>query len=248
MGEFKLIAQSIRYGNERIDYNVCFVADKRDKVAIHVHPDGSVQVDAPETEDLVRIKNAVLKRVRWIITHVHQAKKQRESVLPREYISGESYLYLGRRYPLKIALVNDRKEQKVKLIQGQLRVYTVNPFQPTVKVLLWEWYKDHAKVYFSRRIKTIVNEVSWIKKEPDWQLLVMQKQWGSCSPKGKLSLNPHLVKAPKECVEYVIYHEICHLQEHNHSKGFYMLLDTLMPEWKTVKLKLDGMAEVLLNE
>jgi len=171
-----------------------------------------------------------------------------ESVLPREYISGESHMYLGRRYLLKVSPVKDNKDAGVKLIQGQLKVFTTNTSQTRVKVLLRNWYRYHAKDYFSRRIKAITKEVSWIKKEPVWQLLMMRKQWGSCSPKGKLSLNPHLVKAPRECIEYVIYHELCHLQEHNHSKRFYALLTDLMPEWKSVKLKLDGIAEVLLNE
>lgn len=76
----------------------------------------------------------------------------------------------------------------------------------------------------------------------------MQKQWGSCSPAGRLLLNPQLIKAPRECIDYVISHELCHLKEHNHSPRYYRLLSQLMPGWKTVKARLDGMAEVLLNE
>jgi hypothetical protein len=75
----------------------------------------------------------------------------------------------------------------------------------------------------------------------------MQKQWGSCSPQGHILLNPHLVKAPRECIDYVIIHELCHLKEHNHSPEFYRLLCLQMPDWKQVKAKLDGMAELLLN-
>jgi predicted metal-dependent hydrolase len=238
----------IKYGNELIRYNVCFVNTKKKKIAIHVHPDGSVQVDAPENEDLRNVKNAVLKRARWITNHIEQVHTQMESVLQREYISGESHLYLGRRYLLKVLPINNKKDISVKLLRGQLKVFTAETFPAKVKSLMWEWYRDHAKNYFSRRLKIIVKEVSWIKTDPGWQLLTMRKQWGSCSPKGILSLNPHLIKAPKECIEYVIYHELCHLQEHNHSQRFYSLLNGLMPEWKSVKSKLDGMAEVLLNE
>lgn len=61
---------------------------------------------------------------------------------------------------------------------------------------------------------------------------------------------PHgyLVKAPRECIDYVISHELCHLQEHNHSPRYYRLLAKLMPSWEGVKDRLDGMAELLLNE
>ena len=78
--------------------------------------------------------------------------------------------------------------------------------------------------------------------------MVMKKQWGICSTKGNLILNPHLVKAPKECIDYVILHELCHIAEHNHSERFWRLLTQVMPNWKEVKAKLDGMAELYLNE
>ncbi|WP_294053652.1 M48 family metallopeptidase, partial [Thiolapillus sp.] len=58
----------------------------------------------------------------------------------------------------------------------------------------------------------------------------------------------HLVKAPCDCIDYVIMHELCHLREHNHSQNFYRLLGLLMPEWQSVKAKLDNMSEILLNQ
>lgn len=76
----------------------------------------------------------------------------------------------------------------------------------------------------------------------------MKAQWGSCSPGGSFLLNPHLVKVPAECIDYVILHELCHLEEHNHSQRFYDLLGYAMPRWKAVKHRLDGMSELLLNE
>jgi len=76
----------------------------------------------------------------------------------------------------------------------------------------------------------------------------MKKQWGSCSTSGNLILNPHLIKAPKTYVDYVILHELCHIKEHNHSEQFWRLLTQVMPNWKEVKAELDGMAEYYLSE
>ena len=76
----------------------------------------------------------------------------------------------------------------------------------------------------------------------------MQKQWGSCSPTGVLLLNLHLIKAPARCVDYVLLHEICHLREHNHGNAFCTLLESLLPDWRHMKDRLDNMAEMLLNE
>ncbi|MEY0234716.1 YgjP-like metallopeptidase domain-containing protein, partial [Providencia manganoxydans] len=56
------------------------------------------------------------------------------------------------------------------------------------------------------------------------------------------------VKAPKECIDYVILHELCHIAEHNHSEKFWRLLTSVMPNWKEVKSRLDGMAELYLSE
>jgi hypothetical protein len=239
--------QSITYGSESIQYQVCYVPDRTEKIAIHVHPDGSVQVDAPLDAEMESIRQAVQKRARWVLGHIEQARERREHVLKREYVSGESCFYLGKRYQLKV-IKTDKQHGSVKLLRGQLRVESAVTEPEKVKSLLWNWYRDHAKHYFARRLKEISQRVSWLDSVPDWRLLVMKKQWGSCSPKGTLSLNPHLIKAPMDCIEYVLLHELCHLQEHNHSKRYYRLLNEQMPEWKSVKAKLDGMSEMLLNE
>ena len=86
----------------------------------------------------------------------------------------------------------------------------------------------------------------WVSQLPPVRIQVMTVQWGSCSPAGRITLNPHLVKAPRECIDYVLLHELCHLQHHNHSPNFYKALDRHMPRWRLVKSRLDKMAEQLL--
>ncbi|MGO1626479.1 MAG: M48 metallopeptidase family protein [Halomonadaceae bacterium] len=88
---------------------------------------------------------------------------------------------------------------------------------------------------FERRLAQAAQELPGVNATPPWWLREMQTQWGSCSPKGVIILNPHLVKAPTRAVDYVILHELCHLAEHNHSPRFYRLLDDYMPDWRTVK-------------
>lgn len=238
---------SFTYGDQRFDYQIYYTPARRDKIAIHVHPDASIEVDAPEGEEITKIHAAVLKRARWIRTHVARARTQKEHVLPRSYVSGESLFYLGRRYQLKV--VGDNcDEAGVKLLRGKICVYTDAKEPKIVKKKLAEWYRLRASDVFDRRLDEVLEKVLWLKSPPPFRLVTMQKQWGSCSPKGVILLNPHLVKAPRECVDYVITHELCHLQEHNHSPRYYRLLSQLMPNWRPVKARLDGMAELLLNE
>ena len=67
----------------------------------------------------------------------------------------------------------------------------------------------------------------------------MSKRWGSCTPKGKIILNPELIKTPKKCIEYVIIHELCHLKHANHGSSFYKLQSVFMPDWENWKEKLE---------
>lgn len=239
--------QALSYGEEKIHYRVFFIPTVQSKIAIHVHPNGSVQVDAPTGADLSKVKEAVLKRSRWIADHLERIQEQRKHVLPREYVSGESHFYLGRRFQLKVVRSSQGKSG-VKMLSGRFRVFTDDASPDRVKALLWTWYRVHARQYFGRRLEALIRELALPNGSPDWRLRVMRRQWGSCSPRGVLSLNPHLVKAPRECVEYVLLHELCHLREHNHSPRFYRLLTNSMPRWRSVKARLDGMAELLLNE
>jgi predicted metal-dependent hydrolase len=239
--------KSFRYGDERIEYEILFTPAKRNRVAIHVHPDGSVQVDAPQEQDLPTIHRAVLKRARWIKRHVDESRRQRAQALPRNYRSGENLFYLGRRYQLKVNHQNGR-EPSVKLVRGQICVEAPSRDPYLIRERLAAWYRSRAADTFDRRLSEIADRIVWLKTMPDWRIVRMQKQWGSCSPAGVILLNPHLVKAPRVCVDYVICHELCHLQEHNHSPRYYRLLEQVMPGWEVVKARLDGMAEMLLNE
>lgn len=241
-----MVDQVLHYGERRIPYKVFFVAGKSRKLAIHVHQDGSVQVDAPPDIPLAEVKSAVSRRARWLCGHIDQAKQRRIHLLSREYVSGESHFYLGRRYVLKVR-ESRRDIPAVRLWRGQLQVVTPQCEADVVRPLLWDWYRHHAKDVFDRRLSAICNELRWVKEPPPWRLLTMKKQWGSCSPSGVLSLNPHLVKAPARCIDYVLLHELCHLKHHNHSASFYRLLSKQMPGWEAVKERLDDMAELLLN-
>jgi predicted metal-dependent hydrolase len=187
----------------------------------------------------------VLKRAGWIKHHVDEFRRQREQALPRGYVSGESLFYLGRRYQLK---VRDVSTPGVKLLRGQICVETRSRTAEDVKKLLVAWYRNRASEVFARRFGDVADQANWLRKPPAWRLVRMKTQWGSCSPNGTILLNPHLIKAPRQCIDYLISHELCHLKEHNHSPRYYRLLSKLMPRREGVKARLDGMAELLLNE
>ena len=236
----------ISYGEERIGFSIRFIPRPSKRVAIHVQPDGVVSVDAPEGTDANEVVAAVRRRVRWIWQRLSACRERARHVLPREYVSGESHFYLGRHHVLKV-IVTAMQPQGVKLLRGKLEVRTPGGDASRVRALLDAWYRQRAKEVFAKRLTECAKQVPWLKTCPSFRLLAMRTQWGSCSPNGNLVLNPLLVKAPGPCVNYVIFHELCHLKERNHSPRFYALLDGLLPEWREWKRELDGLAEHLLN-
>ncbi len=224
------------------------------KVVIKVHPDQRVVVTAPIDATDEMIHDAMMKRARWIWQNLQDFAKQKDHVLPKRHVSGETQFYLGRRYMLKV-LIDDSAHAGVKLSRGKLTVTLAQKIAEhataeradQIKRLVDDWYQQKAITVFDERLRLLLPKAIWVTEIPSFRLLAMKKQWGSCSAKGNLILNPHLVKAPKECIDYVILHELCHIAEHNHSEHFWRLLTQMMPNWKAVKARLDGMAELYLN-
>ena len=116
-----------------------------------------------------------------------------------------------------------------------------------IKEMLDHLYKAKAKSVFLKRLEHVLSRALWVTEIPNFRVIKMQTQWGSCSPQGILVLNPYLVKAPTQCIDYVILHELCHLAEHNHSERFYQLMSQVMPDWESRKELLDNMAARLFS-
>jgi len=233
------------YGDELISFERQQRLQATGKVLIKVLPDCQVIALAPEQASDEEVLVAVKKRGRWIYEQLRDFRKQLEFATPRQYISGESYYYLGKQYQLKV-LESSTQKQSVKLLRGKLEVSVKAKNSHKVKELLAEWYKERAKDTFNKRLDAILDQALWVNERPPIRILTMQTQWGSCSPNGRLTLNPHLVKAPRECIDYVILHELCHIAEHNHSERFYRLMNQVMPNWEKTKTHLDGMASKII--
>src|SRR5690554_817134 len=214
-------------------------------VLIKVHADCRVVVSAPEDTNNEAVLAAAKKRSRWIYEQLREFRKQLEHVTPRKYVSGESYYYLGRQYLLKVN-VTPEQPQGVKLLRGKLEVSVREKDAGRVRNLLTDWYITRAKDVFAKRLDVLLEQTLWVESRPPIHIRTMKTQWGSCSPNGRLTINPHLIKAPRDCIDYVILHELCHIAEHNHSERFYRLMNQVMPKWETVKERLDGMANNIL--
>lgn len=235
---------SFIYGDETIPYERVLRSAKVNKILIKVHPDCRVVVHAPEVASDYDVLKAIQKRSRWVYQQLRAFRQQKEFITPRRYISGESHYYLGKQYLLKV--IENDDVPSVKLLRGKFEVYVSRKDAGHIKEELDNWYKAKAKSVFLKRLDHVLDRALWVTEKPKFRVIKMQTQWGSCSPQGTLVLNPYLVKAPTQCIDYVILHELCHLAEHNHSERFYQLMSQVMPDWEKIKKQLDGMANHFL--
>lgn len=226
----------VKYGDREIVYAVEFC--RRKTLEISVMPDSAVQVRAPQGATLEAIAQKVQKKAPWIVEKQDWFAKFPKAPPPRQYLGGETHLYLGRRYRLKI---EKGKERLVKIDGGFIRVVSVDVRPATVKKLLDEWLRERAKVQFENVFLACMARFSLSSKSPRLQIRDMKTRWGSLSKGGILTLNTKLIAAPKECIEYVVVHELCHLKYPNHDKKFYRLLETRMPDWEKRKQKLENL-------
>lgn len=209
----------------------------RKTLGIKVYPDTSVKVFAPIDTDLPIIEQHLKAKRKWIEKQQRSFRSYLPATPARQYIGGESFLYLGKQYMLKI---ESSTAEEVKLYQGRLVVKTLNPEATHIKKLLQQWYIARATILFN---KLFEEQFCLFKRfgleKPILQIKKMEKRWGSCTPQQKIILNPELIKAPIVCINYVILHELCHLVHHNHSKAFYRLLENFMPDWQKYKQLLE---------
>lgn len=213
-----------------------FYTDRK-TLGIKVYPDTSVKVFAPIDTDLPIIEQHLKAKRKWIEKQQRSFRSYLPATPARQYIGGESFLYLGKQYMLKI---EPSTAEEVKLYQGRLVVKTLNPEATHIKKLLQQWYIARATILFNK----LFEEQFYLFKrfgleKPILQIKKMEKRWGSCTPQQKIILTPELIKAPVVCINYVILHELCHLVHHNHSKAFYRLLENFMPDWQKYKQLLE---------
>ena len=230
----------VLYGNTTIPFSLSFT--NRKTLAIHVYPDTSVSIDAPKDVTLEKIKSRVLKRAKWIRKQQRLYERFPPALPARKYTSGESFRYLGRQYVLKVerGLIN-----KVKLERGKLVVHVAYVDQQRIKELVDDWYRARAVHIFNERLQVCLKLAAKVRIdfEGKLSLKVMRTRWGTCTKNSRITINPELVSASKECIDYVILHELCHLREHNHGDAFYRLLESIMPDWKKRKEQLELSAE-----
>lgn len=200
------------------------IRTKRRTIALQVTDNATLIVRAPFGVDNDTILKVVQKHKKWIEKKEKEIKTRDPQFSPKEFVNGEGFLYLGKYYKLEI--VDNQKEQ-LKFKNG---FYLSKDALPQAREVFIKWYKKAAYEKISERVKWYAQKSSF--KYNKINITNAQKRWGSCSLKGNLNFSWRLIMAPLRVIDYVVIHELVHLEEKNHSKKFWNKIKVIMPDYE----------------
>jgi predicted metal-dependent hydrolase len=195
-------------------------------------PDGTVRVSAPLNMNDDAIHTFLATRLSWIKKQQAKFKGQeRQSI--REYVSGESHYFLGKRYRLEVQYGD---KLKVEIKNKKKIVLKVKPGSDAAKreKVINEWYRKELRKILIPMLKKWQEKIG--VEASFWGIRQMKTRWGTCNEKTKrIWFNLELIKKPESCIEYIVVHELVHLLERTHNDRFVQLLDKYLPKWRSTK-------------
>lgn len=231
---------SVLFGQREINFSI-IRSSKRKTLAIAVDPMDGITLTAPSDVPVKRLEIAVKDKGRWIVQHLKDHAEIETPLPERQFISGESFRYLGRQLLLKVVEEVDIIAPFCK-VAGRYFLVSIPKFleeserKTAVRSSLSDWYQKHAMSRLSERVKIFSPKLN----VDVCKVLVrdQQKRWGSCDKHGNLRFNWRLIMAPTPLVDYVVAHELCHLKIKHHSTKFWKLLGTILPDYEIRKERL----------
>lgn len=226
----------IKFGKQKFEFER-LPTTSNNYITIRIEPDKSIGVLAPTDIPDGELTKIVQTKTRWIIDKFQRIDEVQFGANPHEFVSGESFLYKGKLLRLKIKKSN---EDEVFTDTTTIFCMTSDKGPKRICQLLEDWYKEKAKAYFAIRAARFSKKFN--KKPTKIHIRNQILRWGSCTKKGELLLNWRLIMAPTSVIDYVLIHELAHLQEKNHTEKFWNIVKNAMPDYKEKKewLRING--------
>ena len=201
------------------------IRSNRRTLALQIAPDGSLIVRAPQKISEANIVTFVQKKIKWILHHQKLARESYRPSVKREFVDGEEFLYLGDWHTLFVT-----RDVKEPLVFNSKMFLLSESFLPDAKQLFEQWYRNQAYEVIKDRVWHYTETASLSFKRIS--ITSARKRWGSCGPKGTLNFSWRLIMAPMKVVDYVIVHELVHLEVQNHSRKFWEKIRLLFPNYQ----------------
>lgn len=199
--------------------------ERRKTVSIFIERDGSVKVLAPLNAATEKIEAAIQSKSYQIFSKLARWKELNQGKVNREFVNGQSFLYLGRNYRLAIV---ETQDVPLKISGGNFLL--LKSQLPNAKKAFRAFYKEKATQKIKERL-ALISEC-FQQKPTSIKVLDLQNRWASWTPKNGLNFHWKCAMAPIGVLDYIITHEMVHLLHPNHSADFWNELDKKMPHYR----------------
>ena len=210
---------------------------------LRVRKDGSVYVSTNPSIPEETVDDFVKSKGDYILSALAKFEELAQYMpQPKQFVSGETFQILGRGLRLKVTK-GDNNELTSDGLYMYLQVKDPHDFARK-KSMVTKYLDEQCKTVFHEVLQAIYPPFQkYDVPMPALRIREMDTRWGSClAKKGIITLNKRLLEAPRNCIEYVVMHELCHFIHPDHSKQFYGFMTMLMPDWKERKTLLDQSA------
>ncbi|UOW66764.1 M48 family metallopeptidase [Paraclostridium bifermentans] len=214
--------------NREIKFNIIY--RKRKTMSLEIKRDGIINVIAPNGLDKTFIVDKVKNKSDWIIKKLDEMEVLNNNRYARSYESGDIYLYLGNEYILEVLVDKTTIGTSVSLENNKLIVKSNSNNKDVIQRALKNWYTDETLSIVKERINYynpfFVDTVTAIKIKDQ------KSRWASCTYKNEILFNLRCSMMPIQIIDYIVVHEMCHMEHRNHSKDFYLAVERILPDHK----------------
>jgi len=209
------------------------ILSRRKTIGLTVERDSRLVVRAPEGTTAAQVQTVLVRKALWLYRQRRRTERYPANSARKEFVTGESLLYLGRHYRLEVV---DEPLEGIRFC-GKFQISASR--REGASLLLRCWYEEHARRRLSARAHMFSRQLGVTFN----RLLVsdLKYRWGSCTPQNNLNFNWRIIKAPAFVLDYIVVHELAHLLETNHSQRFWTIVAVQIPEEAKAWLKRFGM-------
>lgn len=233
---YQVVAGITNYKNTMIKIDQ-LIRTKRRTIGLEIAHDGRLIVRAPIRASNNFIESIISEKSEWISRKQTLAKAKHEAVIPKQFINGEQFLYLGESYPLNLV---DDPFIPLHFSKG---FYLSRHYQHKSHDLFITWYKKQALEHFNSRVNFFAAQAKLTYRSI--KINGAKTLWGSCSPDGNLNFCWRLILAPLAVIDYVVAHELAHLVHGNHSKRFWRKVESILPSYQESRKWLKNNGHIL---